>query len=127
DTLKIIHNGTQEVGGVCVCGTRGWFFDQNEGGDRKILLREAGRLEASLAAAEKTGLEPVAFLHFPPVYGGYECDELISLLQKYDVRRCYYGHLHGKAAAKAMQGEYRGILFRLVSCDAVGFSPVIVA
>lgn len=126
DTIGVIHNNAVTVGNVCVCGTRGWFFDQSDSADAKILAREVGRLEASLAAAEQTGLEPVAFLHFPPVYGDYECPEIIAALQKYGVRRCYYGHLHGRASQRAFTGEYKGIVFRLVSCDSIGFSPVIV-
>lgn len=125
-SLRIVHNCAVEVGDVCVCGTRGWFFDESAGADKKILLREAGRLEASLAAGAKTGKEPVVFLHFPPIYGSFECTELLGLLKKYGVRRCYYGHLHGKAAGRAVVGEYGGIFYRLVSCDAVGFTPVLV-
>ena len=68
--LDFIHNNAVVVGEVAVCGTRGWFFDDADAGDRKVLLREAGRLDASITAAKATGKEPVAFLHYPPVCGG---------------------------------------------------------
>lgn len=125
-TITILHNTAVAVGGIAVCGSRGWFFDDTEAGDRKILLREAGRLETSIQQAEKTGLEPVVFLHYPPVYSGNECEELLDVLLRHHIRRCYYGHLHGRAAATAVQGEYRGICLRLVSADSLRFAPIVV-
>lgn len=127
DTINIIHNSAEKVDGIegiAVCGTRGWFYDAV--GDKKVLLREAGRLETSISVAEKAGLEPIVFLHYPPVYNGYCCDEIMDVLKAHKVRRCYFGHLHGKAAATAFEGEYEGIVFRLISCDHTGFAPVIV-
>lgn len=124
-SMRFIHNNAVPVGRVCVCGTRGWFFD-DVSSDKKVLLREAGRLEASIAAAEKTGLEPVVFLHYPPVYGDQVCEEIFEVIQKHNIKRVYYGHLHGPAVYKAVNGWYEGIQFRLVSCDCVGFTPVLV-
>lgn len=125
DTIKFIHNNAEAVDGIGICGTRGWFNDESE--NKKIMLREVGRLEASIAAAEKLGAEPVAFLHYPPVCPNYVCNEILEVLMKHNVKRCYYGHLHGKAASKAFEGEYHGIMFRLVSCDHLGFVPAVVA
>lgn len=122
DSIKIIHNTAEPAENVCICGTRGWFMDS--GGDKKVLLREAGRLETSIQAAEKTGLEPIAFLHYPPVYGGYECEEITDVLKKHGIKRCYYGHLHGAAASTAIEGKVDGIIYRLISCDHIAFSPV---
>ena len=125
-SISFVHNSAAAVGKVAVCGTRGWLYDQQDSLDEKILLREEGRLKLSLSAAHKTGLEPVVFLHFPPVYGNYECKEIIGILNVYHVRRCYYGHLHGKAVLRAVCGERSGIVFHLVSCDSIGFSPVLI-
>jgi predicted phosphohydrolase len=124
-SLTILHNSCVSVGNVCVCGTRGWFYEEDDA-DRKVLLREAGRLDTSLALAKKTGLEAVAFLHYPPVYGDYVCGEIMDVLVKYGVKRCYYGHLHGRAAKNAFEGVREGISFRLVSADRVGFVPILI-
>lgn len=124
DTLSIIHNNAVAAQGYAICGTRGWFYDGGPGEDKKVLLREVGRLTTSVQAAIKTGLEPIVFLHFPPVYGSYVCEEILEVLTKNGIRRCYYGHLHGRAAQNAVEGEYRGVIFRLVSCDYLRFSPV---
>lgn len=123
-SISIIHNNSAAVGSAAVCGTRGWFYDQQDSLDKKIMLREVGRLRLSLESAAASRLEPIVFLHFPPVYGNYECTEITDLLSKYPVRRCYYGHLHGRAAQRAFSGEYKGILYKLVSCDSIGFNPI---
>lgn len=125
-TLGIIHNCAEAVDEFAVCGTRGWFYDAELlGEDRKVLLREVGRLNMSLDAAEKTGLEPVVFLHYPPLYAESVCEEMMSVLRERSIRRCYYGHIHGGAAArKAVTGDYDGIRFSLIACDYVNFLPI---
>ena len=50
-TLHILHNNHYLVEGVCICGSRGWIFDQGEPADQKVIAREAGRLELSLQSA----------------------------------------------------------------------------
>ncbi len=125
-TLHILHNDAYTVDNVAVCGTRGWFFDAENTADNKVLLREAGRLRTSIQAAKRTGLEPVAFLHYPPVCGGQACEEIFSVLREEGIRRCYYGHLHGPGIRHAFQGEREGIRMKLISCDALAFCPLLV-
>ena len=113
--------------GVALCGTRGWFFEENGGAqNEKIYKRELGRLEASLKCGRELGAgRTFAFLHYPPLFGnGYECREIIELLAEYRVERCYYGHLHGPAIRLAVQGERYGVQYTLVSADGIGFSPI---
>lgn len=126
DTLRIVHNSAEAVGDYAVCGTRGWFYDAEQDADRKVLLREVGRLNLSIDAAEKTGKEPVVFLHYPPVMGEAECPEIMDVLRKRSIRLCYYGHIHGPGARRTPVKTVDGITLRLVSCDAVGFTPVLV-
>ena len=110
----------------CVCGTRGWFYDAESDQDKKVLNREVGRLTASIEAGLKTGLEPVVFLHYPPVYHGQVCTEILEVLKKYGIQRCYYGHIHGSGAKYAETGEFQGIQLRLIACDYTGFRPVLI-
>ena len=125
-TLRILHNDAVPLPelGVALCGTRGWFFDAEEEGDKKVLLREVGRLTASVTAALATGLEPVAFLHYPPVTRDGTCEELFGVLRQYGIRRCYYGHLHGQSVSRAVNGCRDGVTLQLASCDALGFTPL---
>lgn len=120
----ILNNNHYEYEGWAICGTRGWFFEEERSGehDEKVFKRELIRLEASLKSAGD--LPKMVFLHYPPRYRGYECREILDLLEKYEVRRCFYGHLHGPSHALAMQGVWDGVDFRLVAADYLNFSPL---
>ena len=122
--MDILHNNCWFYGDVALCGTRGWFYEEDKEGthDEKVFRRELGRLETSLKAAG--GREIFCFLHYPPRYQGYECPEILELLERYSVRRCYYGHLHADSCRLAVLGDWHGIEFRLVSADYVNFTPV---
>ena len=123
DTLHILHNNSYAVEGYAICGTRGWFYEEDRSGehDEKVFKRELLRLEASLKAAGD--MRKMVFLHYPPRYRGYECPEILQLLEKYGVSRCFYGHLHGGSHALAMEGLWDGVDFRLVAADYTGFRP----
>lgn len=120
----ILNNNHYEYDGYAICGTRGWFFEEERSGqhDEKVFRRELLRLETSLKSAGK--LPKLVFLHYPPRYKGYECKEILQLLEKYEVRRCFYGHLHGASHKLAMQGLWDGVEYRLVSADFIDFQPV---
>ncbi len=122
----ILHNNFYEYGNFAICGTRGWFFEEERSGahDEKVFRRELCRLEASLKAAGER--EKLVFLHYPPRYRGYCCDEILELLRRYEVRRCFYGHLHGASHALAMEGLWDGTEYRLVSADRLNFCPYLV-
>lgn len=125
DTIRIIHNCGYRVGGRAICGTRGWLYNSETDEDRKIVSREAGRLLASMAEAKALGGQLTAFLHYPPVYGNMECQEILDILVENEVSDCYFGHIHGQyAAQKALTGSYKGVKMHLISCDYVNFQPV---
>lgn len=121
--LNLLNNNCYFYEDWAICGTRGWFFEEERSGqhDEKVFRRELIRLEASLKAAEEK--PKIVFLHYPPRYKGYECPEILELLEKYGVRRCFYGHLHGGSHKLAMEGLWNGVEFRLVSADYLGFQP----
>ena len=119
----ILHNNHYVYEDWAICGTRGWFFEEERGGehDEKVFKRELMRLEASLQAAGD--MEKIVFLHYPPKYKGYECLPILELLEKYGVSRCFYGHLHGPSHGLAMEGLWNGVDYRLVSADRLNFQP----
>lgn len=126
ENFHILNNNHFEYKGVAICGTRGWFFEEERSGqhDEKVFKRELLRLESSLKSA---GEKPkVVFLHYPPRYKGYECKEILELLDKYDVRSCFYGHLHGGSHGLAQEGLWDGITFKLLSADRLNFRPYLV-
>lgn len=119
----ILNNNHYEYDGWAICGTRGWFFEEDRSGehDEKIFKRELLRLETSLQSAGD--MRKMVFLHYPPIYKGYRCDEILELLQKYEVSRCFYGHLHGASHGLAIEGLWNGIDFKLVAADKLNFDP----
>ena len=122
-TLEILHNNCLSYGDYALCGTRGWFYELDNAGthDEKMLLRELGRLETSLKAAGER--EKLCFLHYPPLYQGYECPEILRMLERYRVKICCYGHLHGASLKRAREGGHNLVDYLLVSADYLGFVP----
>lgn len=126
NTIRFLHNSTITVGDFAVCGSRGWFFDAEESADNKVLLREAGRLRTSINLAKETGLEPVVFLHYPPITQNMVCEEIYNVLLETGIKRCYYGHLHGPSMTRSINSVRDGIEFALISCDFLAFAPKLV-
>lgn len=126
NTIDILFNNSYTVEGISICGSRGWFYDSGKDEDIKVLSREVGRLKLSLDSV-KDDNTPIVFLHYPPIFGEYICHEIIDVLKAYGIKKCYYGHLHGSSAHRlALNGEYEGIDFRLVSSDSLKFVPLLV-
>ena len=123
ENMHLLNNNFFEYGEWAICGTRGWFFEEERSGqhDEKVFRRELCRLEASLKAAGDRN--KMVFLHYPPRYKGYECREILDLFEQYGVRRCYYGHLHGGSHRLAMEGLWDSVEFHLVAADYIGFKP----
>ena len=121
-TLELLHNNCISYGDYAVCGTRGWFLEEDQKPhNAKVLAREVGRLETSLQAAGER--EKFCFLHYPPLYQGYQCPEILATLEKYHVELCCYGHLHGPTIRRRMEGKRGETEFSLISADYLGFIP----
>ena len=123
ENMFLLNNNCYEYDDIAICGTRGWFFEEERSGqhDEKVFRRELLRLEASLKAAGEK--QKMVFLHYPPKYKGYECPEILELLNRYEVRKCYYGHLHGASHGLAMEGIWDGVDYKLVAADKLNFRP----
>lgn len=123
-TIDILHNNCFSYGDdAAICGTRGWFYevDSGTGHDKKIMQRELCRLEASLKLAGEK--EKYVFLHYPPKYRDYECTEILDLLEKYKVKTCCAGHIHGNGLRYCFEGMHANTMHRMVSADFVDFKP----
>ncbi len=128
--IDFIYNNAYEYENKIIVGTRGWSQSE-EKEDKKILDREKIRLELSIKdGIEKYGdeKEVIAFMHYPPIIKHNitenEPTDFIRLMQKYNIKRCYYGHLHSTSIKEAVEGEYFGINFKLVSADGIEFKLV---
>jgi predicted phosphohydrolase len=135
-----LHNCAAELGPWLVAGTRLRTVPEapampgGEMGDEKAdgtyVEREARRLQASIDDAKKREAAGgarvrVCAVHFPPRYANGLDTAFSRVLEAWQPRICVYGHLHGPGIAAGFVGEMNGVRYVLASCDAAGFSPVL--
>lgn len=126
--IDFLYNNYYEFEDNIIVGTRGWNIN-DDAENKKMIKREAQRLELSIQKAkENIYLENkniMAFMHYPPIASHNivhnELNDFIRILKKYNIKKCYYGHLHGISIREAIEGSYFGIDFKLVSADALNF------
>lgn len=122
EDFSILYNNFYTNGKIALCGTRGWLYDGKGEFDKKVIMRECGRLERSLSSAVSEGLEPIVFLHYPPAYGEFVSEEIMEILKKYNIKSLYYGHIHGSGFNNSLK-EFDGIKMQIISCDCIDFTP----
>ena len=126
ENIDFIYNNSYEFENYLIAGTRGWSV--KEEGNEKMLNRETIRLDLSLQDATKkygTEKEILVFMHYPPItqtdLQQNQEPEFVRIMKKYNVKKCYYGHLHSTSINDAVEGNYFGIDFKLVSSDSLNF------
>lgn len=125
DTFSILHNNHFPYENYGICGTRGWVNMPNEKQDEKVLKREVQRLETSIQSAVNAGLEPIVFMHYPPIFATNFNYDILEILYRYKIKECYYGHIHGRSAHElCVKGNYDDINFHLIAGDYTKFQPV---
>ena len=127
ENIDFLYNNSYLVEDKIIVGTRGWNILDTDN-SKKMIKRECNRLELSLKdGIEKYGnqREIIAFMHYPPVTQSLLSNngesEFIDLMKKYNIKRCYYGHLHGQAHKDAIEGNVEGIELKLISADYLDF------
>ena len=115
NSIDILHNNSFVYEDISICGTRGWAEGEL---NQSVLPREIGRLRASLDSSESN--EIYLFLHYPP------CESFCEIIKEYNIRKCFYGHIHGDAIKYAFNGWKDGCEFKLVSADALAFNPLFI-
>ena len=74
---------------------------------------------------ENNEKELIVFMHYPPISNAkilnHEEAQFVEIMKKYNVKKCFYGHLHGISIRDAFEGEFEGIEFKLVSADGLNF------
>lgn len=124
--IEFIQNNYYLCEDKIVTGVHGWIINGNED-DNKVLRREKLRLQMELESITKeygTDKEIIVFMHYPP----YEKFELrnnnpyIEIMSKYNIKKCYYGHLHGIQSYGMVEDyELNGIKYSLISADYLNF------
>ncbi len=128
-----LQNNSFVFGDYVIGGTRGWLCPGNRyysaDSDEKIYKREAGRLELSLAHARRQAPDArlIGMIHYPPTdqSGGHTL--FTDIFEKHGAEQVVYGHLHAASIRGALNGVVRGVSYKLVSCDAIGFQLVKIA
>lgn len=127
ENINFLYNNAYEFEDCIVVGTRGWSqTEDNE--DERLSKRETLRLELSIQdGIKKYGEEKeiIVFMHYPPITSSNllknEMTDYIKIMKKYNIKKCYYGHLHSTSIKEAVEGEHFGIDFKLVSADGLDF------
>lgn len=129
NNIDFLYNNSFLIENKIIVGTRGWTLADTEN-SRKMVKREAARLELSLKSAiEKYGKEKeiICIMHYPPILATYMKNEytynseFLDVMKKYNVKICYYGHLHGTSHKDAIEGKIEEINFKLISGDYLKF------
>lgn len=126
-SIRILHNNHYSYGKYGICGTRGWVNMPGEVQDEKVLKREVQRLETSIQSAVGQGLEPIVFMHYPPIFASNFNYDILEILYRYEIKDCYYGHIHGRSAHElCVRNTYDGVNFHLIAGDFLQFNPELV-
>lgn len=129
ENVDFLFNNSFEIENKIFVGTRGWSFLDSEN-SKKMIAREALRLELSIKSAiEQYGdtKEIIAIMHYPPISKSFMKNEytydsqFLDIMKKYNIKKCYYGHLHGASHKDAVEGIVEGIELKLISSDYLNF------
>ena len=127
NNIDFIYNNSYEYENKIIAGTRGWNITTETEEDKKVKARELLRLENSIKdGIEKYGedKEIIVCMHYPPLLKELKNSEFTKILEKYNVKYCLYGHLHGKSHMNVFDGNYNNVAYKMVSCDYTGFKLI---
>jgi predicted phosphohydrolase len=94
--------------------------------DEKIFVRELGRLETSLKAFTKNASSRIVMTHYPPISADLGPSRIHTMLEKYKVDFCTFGHLHSVKAGELPFGEKNGVKYVFAACDYIDFTPILI-
>lgn len=128
EKTKFLQNNYYEYKDYAICGSRGWICpgsDKFTEKDEKIYSRELIRLRLSLDSAKKAGFDKfIVMLHYPPTNEKFEESDIVKILKEYNVEKVIYGHLHGPALRRVLEGVNDGVEYIMTSGDYIDFDPV---
>ena len=127
NNIDFIYNNSYEFENYIIAGTRGWNLVSENIDDKKIKDRELLRLENSIIdGIQKYGEDKpiIVCMHYPPLLKDFKNSEFTRILEKYNVKYCLYGHLHGKSHINVFDGIYNNVAYKMVSCDYTGFKLI---
>lgn len=127
--IDFLHNNSFLIENKIITGTRGWTLNtEDPENSKKIIKRECMRLKMSIEQGIKLygeDKEVIVFMHYPPITNinvlKNETTDFIKIMMDYNIKRCFYGHLHGNSIKDAVEENINGIELKLVSSDGLDF------
>ncbi len=126
ENIEFLYNNSYLVEDKIIAGVRGWINSNTEENIR-LLRRENERLKLSIEdGIKKYGQdkEIIVLMHYPPFLRNDIDVNFIDTMKKYNVKKCYYGHLHADSHKERIEGIIDGIEFKLVSSDFLRFDLI---
>lgn len=126
ENIDFIYNNSYLVENKIITGTRGWNLMDTENSS-KMIKRENIRLKLAIEQGINqygTDKEIIVFMHYPPITKNNQTSDFLNTLKQYNIKQCYYGHLHGKSHQDAIEGVVDEIKFTLVSADYLNFDLI---
>ncbi len=126
ENIDFIQNNYYLEQNKFIIGVRGWTISNSEE-DLKIIRREKLRIDAQLEKIRENYTnrkEILVFMHYPPyeIKDGRIENPYAQLFEEYNIKKCYYGHLHGEQAYKDIEDfDYNGVKYILISADYLNF------
>ena len=139
--LFFLQNNYAAYGDCALVGTKGYTFEgpfylrggriigwDQEAAEhaRKLVEREAERLERSFEAARADGFSRfIVFLHYPPTSILERNSVFTAMAEKYGAEQVVYAHCHGERRFHdSLEGRHHGVLYRLASGDFLRWTPL---
>ena len=138
--LFFLQNNYAAYQDYALVGTKGYVFEgpfylrgkkivgwdeAEEAHARKLIAREAERLEASFEAARADGYGRfIMFLHYPPTSILEANSVFTRMAEKYGAEQVVYAHCHGAHRFHdSLEGRHHGVFYHLVSGDYLKWTP----
>ena len=141
-SIHVIWNDAFQWNDVSIAGTRLWDSDEysfaeyvayketakaiepaphHTDEDKKIFLREIGRLQMSLQAMNKEITHKIVMTHYPPIGADLKDSHVSRMLEEGHIDIVVFGHLHSLKKGAQLFGEKNGVRYFLTSCDWLDF------
>lgn len=125
DDIYFIQNTHYKWNDYGICGTRGWIALDGEEHNESVYRRELLRLEMSIKSAINEGINKIiVMMHYPPITKYSKCQEFLDILEKYNVEKVIYGHIHSSSKNICFNGIYNEIEYICTSADIINFDSI---
>ncbi|MCF7851997.1 MAG: metallophosphoesterase [Simkaniaceae bacterium] len=148
-SIRFVNKTALDIGPYSIAGTRLWDHrgvdfspfiqfrfnpkathpgpktEEEKAHDERIYQSELERLELALKALNPSKIK-IAMVHYPPLNERFEPTPASTLLERYNVDTCIFGHIHNiKEGVHLFDQKHNGVRYVLTSCDYLHFKPTL--